>query len=495
MVKSVMAGRLDQILTEREEKITKLKSLGIELYPAQSKKEFSNKEVVDGFEQFSGKKVSLAGRIMAWRDLGKLVFVSIKDESGKIQLFFRGDLVKSFSKEEQRLGFEELKLLDIGDVIQAWGEVAKTKTGEVSIMVEEVKLLTKSRKPLPDQWSGMSDPDEKFRKRYLDLLMEPEKVERFKRKAKFWSETRKFLMDRGFVEVETPILESVTGGADAKPFVTHMNSIDQDFYLRISTELFQKRLIGAGFEKVFTLGPNFRNEGMDDEHLPEYYQCEWYWAFADYRNNMDLVRDLYRHLAKSVYGKTNFISHEMEYDLAKDWDEIDYKKSILEKLGVDIDQATDEEMLEVVKKNGVRLTGEINRQRLIDNCWKIVRKSIAGPAYLVNVPKFMSPLAKSKSSEPEITERFQPIIAGSELGNGYSELNDPIDQRERFEEQQAAREAGDEEAQMMDLEFVEMLEYGMPPTSGYGFSERLFWFFEDISAREGTLFPPLRIKK
>ncbi|KKU00533.1 MAG: lysyl-tRNA synthetase [Candidatus Collierbacteria bacterium GW2011_GWB2_45_17] len=310
-----------------------------------------------------------------------------------------------------------------------------------------------------------------------------------------WISTRKFLKDKGFIEVETPVLESVTGGADARPFVTHMNAIDQGFFLRISTELFQKRLIGAGFEKIYTIGPNFRNEGMDDEHLPEYYQCEWYWAYADYRDNMELVKDLFRYIAKEVYGKTKFVSRGMEYDLADEWKEIDYVEIIKEKLGIDIFKSTDKEMLEVIKKNGVVLTGTINRSRLIDNCWKIIRKKIAGPAYLVNEPKFMSPLAKSKPENPELTERFHVIIAGSELGNGYTELNDPEDQKARFEEQQAQREAGDEEAQMLDADFVEMLEYGMPPTSGWGHSERLFWFMEDISGREGVLFPPLRVKR
>ena len=291
------------------------------------------------------------------------------------------------------------------------------------------------------------------------------------------------------------MLEAVTGGADAKPFITHMNSIDQDFFLRISTELYQKRLIGAGFEKIFTLGPNFRNEGMDDEHMPEYYSLEWYWAYADYRDNMQLTRELYRYLAKEVYGKTKFVSRGMEYDLADDWKEIDYLTVIKEKIGIDILNSSDVDMLETVKKSGVKLAGEINRARLIDNCWKIVRKTIAGPGFLINVPKIMSPLAKSKPENPELTERFQILIAGSELGNGYSELNDPMDQKERFEEQEKARKKGDEEAQMMDTDFVEMLEYGMPPTSGFGMSERLFWFMEDVSAREGTLFPPLRVKK
>jgi lysyl-tRNA synthetase class 2 len=490
-----MASRLEEILKEREKKIESLKKMGIDLYPARSIKEKANKEVVENFEKYEGKTLTLAGRVMAWREHGKLIFGQIQDQSGKIQLFIREDTMDKADKAKQSLGFDNLDLLDIGDIIQATGEVVKTRTGEVSLQVKEIKILTKARLPLPEKWTGIVDPDEAFRKRYLDLLMNPEKIVRFERKAKFWRECRKFMESKGFMEVETPVLESVTGGADAKPFVTHMNAIDQDFYLRISTELYQKRLIGAGFEKIYTLAPNFRNEGMDDEHLPEYYSLEWYWAYADYRDNMQLTRELYRHLAKEVYVKTKFVNGGMEFDLADDWEELDYLKIVKEKIGIDIVKSTDSEMAEAIKKAGVKLTGEINRARLIDNCWKIVRKTIAGPAFLLNEPKFMSPLAKSKPEDPEITERFHIILAGSEQGNGYSELNDPVDQKERFEEQQKGRDKGDEEAQMMDTDFVEMLSYGMPPTSGFGMSERLFWAMEDISAREGTLFPPLRVKK
>ncbi len=490
-----MASRLDEILKEREKKVEHLKLIGIELYPAKSKKDLANKDVVDNFEKYEAKIMTLAGRIMAWREHGKLIFGQIQDQSGRIQLFIRADTLEITNKEKQFIGFEDLELLDLGDFIEATGEVVKTRTGEVSLMVSSIRLLTKSRLPLPDKWEGITDPDDAIRKRYLDILMNADKKKRFERKAKFWSETRKFLQDRGFMEVETPVLESVTGGADAKPFTTHMNSIDQDFFLRISTELYQKRLIGAGYEKVFTLGPNFRNEGMDDEHMPEYYQCEWYWAFADYKNNMELVRDLYRHLATEIYGTTVFETRGYKFDLADDWREIDYVSSIKEKTGVDVFKDDEEKMKKAVAENGVRLTGEVNRMRLIDNLWKIVRKTVDGPAFLVNVPKFVSPLAKNKPENPELTERFQPIIGGSELGNGYSELNDPDEQLERFLEQQGARDAGDDEAQMLDMDFVEMLRYGMPPTSGYGFSERLFWFMENVSGREGTLFPPLRVKK
>lgn len=490
-----MAKRIEEIILARRQKLQRLHDLGLAAFPSVAIKDNDNKEVVENFPAYENKILNLSGRLMSFREHGKVTFGHIQDQSGKIQLFIRSDNLAETSKHDQTIGFADLNLLDMGDFVQAEGLVVKTRTGEVSLAVTKIKLLTKSLRPLPEKWKGMTNKELAFRRRYLDILMNQDKKDRFIRKSNFWKVIREYLNQRSFMEVETPVLESITGGADAKPFKTHMHSLDQDYFLRISTELFQKRLIGAGYEKVYTIGPNFRNEGMDDEHLPEYYQCEWYWAYVDYRKNMELVRDLFREIAVKVYGKTRFTSRGMEYDLADDWKEIDYSESIKKKLGIDIFVDSEEKMLGVIKKEGVTLSGAINRQRLIDNMWKIVRKEIAGPAFLVNVPKFMSPLAKNKAENVLLTERFQPIIAGSELGNGYSELNDPDEQRERFMEQQAARDAGDEEAQMMDVDFVEMLEYGMPPTSGFGMSERLFWFLEDVSGREGTLFPPLKPKK
>ena len=487
-----MASRIDEILAERRRKIEELTRLGIDLYPARSQKDAANGEVVANFPKYEGKSLNLTGRIVSWREHGKLTFGHLYDQSGKIQLFIRAEAIEPTSREKQVLGFGDLKLLDVGDFIQVFGEIVKTKTGEVSVLAATIKLLTKSLRPLPEKWAGIRDPETAFRKRYLDLLMSPEKKERFERKARFWEANRKFMKDHGFIEVETPVLETTVGGADARPFVTHMNALDQDFFLRISTELYEKRLLAGGFEKIYTLGPNFRNEGMDDEHLPEFYQLEWYWAYADYHDGMKFVKKMYRYVAREVYGRTKFTSRGMTYDLADEWEEIDYAKVIKEKLGVDIFSSTDGAMLKVVKAKGLKLAGDINRARLIDNLWKLVRKEIVGPAFLINEPKFMSPLAKSKPENPEVTERFHVIIAGSEIGNGYSELNNPVDQRARLTEQQKAREEGDEEAQMMDGDFVEMLEYGMPPTCGWGHSERLFWFLEDVSGREGTLFPPLR---
>jgi len=489
-----MSSTLKKIRDTRIDKLHALKKLGIDPYPARSKKEFANARVVENFDKFEGREVTLAGRLRSWREHGKLIFGHLQDESGLIQLFIKADTLTHTSKEHQTIGFEDLNLLDVGDFIEVTGEVTKTSRGEVSLTPKSLKLLTKSLRPLPDKWEGLQDPELIFRKRYLDLVMKPERVEMFKRKAKFWQANREFMHKNGFLEVETPVLEHVTGGADARPFVTHHHALDEDFYLRISTELYQKRLIGAGFEKVFTIGPNFRNEGIDDEHLQEYYQIEWYWAYADYKDNLKLVRDSFRHFAKEVYGKSEFESKGHKFDLDADWEEIDYEKIIKDTHGIDVHKSSEEKMFQVLKKQDIKLEGAINRARLADNLWKTIRKGIAGPAFLVREPKFVSPLAKSFADDERVTERFHVIIAGTELGNGYSELNDPIDQYERFLSQQKGRNAGDEESQMMDIDYVEMLEYGMPPTSGYAHSERAFWILEGVSAREATLFPQMKFK-
>jgi len=474
------------------EKLTKLKKLGINPYPSKSYKNISTSTILKNFDEYEDKDVIAAGRVLSFREHGKLAFIDIEDVTGKIQLFLRADTYGEASYKKNQLKFSDLNLLDVGDFIEAHGKVIKTKRGEVSIAVDTLRLLTKSIRPLPLNWAGLTDKETRFRRRYLDLAVNKEVRERFQRKAKFWEVNRDFMKKHGFMEVETPILELVTGGADAAPFTTHHNALDQDFYLRISTELYLKRLIGGGFEKIYVLGPNFRNEGIDDEHLQEYYQIEWYWAYADYKDNMQLVKEMFRYIAKEVYGKTDFESRGMSFDLASDWEEIDYVQVIKERFDIDIFEDSDEKILSVLRENKANVPTGATRNRLIDNLWKLIRKDISGPAFLLNEPKFMSPLAKSKEEDPKITERFHVILAGSELGNGYSELNDPFDQLERFREQQAAREKGDAEAQMLDIDFVEMLEYGMPPTSGYAHSERLFWFLEDITAREGTLFPQMK---
>ncbi len=474
--------------TLRLEHTQELRNLGIDPYPSSVQKDCDNHHVTSRYDTFIDKTVTLAGRLISKREHGKLIFGDLIDQSGRIQIGIKQDqLIAEITNGF--LDWDHLYLVDTGDFIQVTGTVSKTQQGEITLFVKKLKVIVKTIRPLPH---GFEDKELRFRRRYVDFTVNPKTRNIFLRKSLFWQKAREFMIKRGFIEVETPVLELVTGGADAKPFTTHHNALDQDFYLRISSELYQKRLIGGGFEKVFVLGPNFRNEGIDDEHLQEYYQLEYYWAYSDIEDTIQLTKDLYMYLAQEVWGKTKFTRNGLTFDLAGEWQVIDYVKAIKERFDIDVFEDSLEKMHEVIKKNGVEIEFEKNRNRLVDNLWKIIRRDIAGPAALINVPKFISPLAKSYFKTPHITKRFQPIIAGSEVGNAYAELNDPVDQLERFLDQQKMRDTGDDEAQMLDIDFVEMLEYGMPPTSCIGFSERLFWFLEGVTAREGTLFPQMR---
>jgi elongation factor P--beta-lysine ligase len=327
------------------------------------------------------------------------------------------------------------------------------------------------------------------------MTVDVEVRKRFERRAKFWQAHRDFFDSKGFSEVNVPILEHIPGGGDAVPFVTHMNAIDEDFYLRISHELPLKRLSGAGFEKVYDIGARFRNEGLSDEHLPEHVAMEFYWAYADWRDGMKFVQELYTYVLDKVYdGQKVFKIRDVEVDFGKEWEEIDFNKVMQDKYGIkDVYTITLDEVIKLLKENEIDFEEKtINIPRGVDSLWKKIRKTVVGPAFLINHPKYLSPLQKPSLSNPNMVERFQPIIAGSELGNGWSEVNDPIDQYVRFLEQQKMRDSGDAEAQWLDIDYVEMLEYGMPPTFGYGHSERVFWFLENVTAREGVPFPQLK---
>ncbi len=423
--------------------------------------------------------VAVVGRLISFREHGAIIFSNIQDESGIIQLYIRQDEMEPYSAKAGNMGWENLQLLDVGDFIEASGTVTKTKRGQISVAPKAIRLLSKAIRPLPDKWQGLKDKEERYRRRYLDMTMNKDIRERFVRRSKFWNSIRGFLNSKGFVEVNIPVLEHVTGGADAKPFVTHYDALDQDFFLRISHELPLKRLLGAGFEKVYDIGPRFRNEGFSDEHLPEHIAMEWYWAYADFRDGMKLTEEMFKYVLKEVYGTLQFHIKGFDIDLDQEWKEIKYAEIIKERFDVDVFNDSVEHMSSVLKDNGVDLGSEINRNRVVDNLWKLIRKTIAGPVFLTGVPKFLSPLSKTNSEDDTLTDRFHPIIAGSELANAFSELNDPVDQLDRFVEQQKLREQGDEEAHMMDIDFVEMLEYGMPPACGFGLSERVFWFFEE----------------
>jgi len=349
---------------------------------------------------------------------------------------------------------------------------------------------------LPEKFHGLQNEEERLRKRYLDIFMNPEVMKMFERKSKFWQSMRNFLLSKGFMEVETPVLENTPGGAEAKPFTTHHNALDLDVYLRISPELWLKRLMVAGYPKVFEIGRIFRNEGMDAEHLQDYTQMEFYWAYADYNDGMKLVEEMYKKIAKEVFGTLKFKIKEFDVDLGKKWETYDFVEMIKKMTGVDILKSNEKEIEKKLKELKIDYDKKgFNITRGVDNLWKYCRKKIAGPGFLINVPVFMEPLAKRKKDNPNLVERYQVILAGSEVGKGFSELNDPIDQLERFQEQQKLRELGDEEAQMENDEFVEALKYGMPPTTGFGISERLFSFLEGKPIKECVIFPLMKPEK
>lgn len=477
---------------ERLRKLDDLRKLGFNPYPADAHRTHMADEVVAHFEKIKGESVTVAGRITAIRKFGKLAFIVVRDFSGSVQLYLNDADVASRDTSKNRLGIEDLPLLDTGDFIEATGIVDKSKTGEVSVFTKDLVLLTKSLRPMPSATEGFTNKEERMRRRYVDMNVNLEVRDRFIRRSKFWQATRTYLNDHGFIEINVPVLEHTTGGADATPFATHMDALDEDFYLRISHELPLKRLIGAGFEKVYDIGPRFRNENYSDEHLPEHVALEFYWAYASWKEGIVFMQDMMKYVLKETFGTLQFKLGTFDIDLDKEWEHWDYAETIKKRYGLDIYECSLQDVQKALKDANLEVEKFDNKARGIDKLWKNIRKDVVGPVWLINTPLFVSPLAKTNLEDPRTTQRFQPVIAGSELGNNFSELNDPIEQLERFLEQQQMREAGDDEAMMLDIDFVEMLEYGIPPTCGFSYSERLFWIFEGVTAREGVPFPQLR---
>ena len=490
VILKIIMATLQDYRNERLRKLAALRELGIDPYPARVERTHTCAEVVEKFDELIGQTVSVAGRIVSIRSFGKLAFIKLRDASGDVQLYLQKDDVAGLDASRGTLGMKQLKLLDTGDFVQATGEMVTTQTGEKSVGVHELQLLTKSLRPMPEK---LDNKEERFRRRYVDMNVNPEVRQRFIRRSRFWQATRDYLNRHGFTEVNVPVLEHTTGGADANPFVTHMDALDdQQFYLRISHELPLKRLIGAGFEKVYDLGPRFRNENYSDEHLPEHIAMEWYAAYWDWRQGMRFMEDMYKDVLQKTFGTLHFRLGRFDVDMSGKWDVWDYAEVIAQHYGIDVYHTTIDEVATKLKEHSLEVEKTDSIPRGIDKLWKNIRKSVAGPVWLVNTPKFISPLSKANPDNPQSVERFQPIIAGSELGNGFSELNDPIDQLNRFVEQQRMRDAGDDEAMMLDIDYVEMLEYGMPPACGWGWSERVFWIFEGVTAREGVPFPQLK---
>lgn len=482
-----MSG-LDEVRAERLRKLKILEEHGIDAYPARTKRTHTIADAIEHFDTYvtENRELVLTGRIMVVRGQGAILFIDIQDGTGRMQAVLKEDSIDPAA-------FALFKsTTDAGDFIEVRGTLFVTQRGEHSLLITEWHMLSKSLLPLPDKYHGLQNEEERFRKRYLDLLTRDDLRQMFHRKEQFWSVIRSFMKREGFTEVETPTLELTTGGAEARPFLTKHNDFDINVFLRISVgELWQKRLIAAGFEKIFEIGRVYRNEGTSPNHLQEFTNMEFYAAYQNYEDGMKLVEELYRTIAREVYGTTVFTRNEHTFDLANDWARIDYREEVLRQTGVDIKTATEADIMTVLENLGVRYEGE-NRERLTDTLWKYCRKHISGPAFLINHPKLVSPLAKDTPGHPGATQRFQPIIAGTEVGNGYSELNNPLEQRARFELQQELIERGDEEAMMPDDEFVEMLEHGMPPACGFGFGERLFAILEDKPIRETQFFPLMR---
>ncbi|OHA60342.1 MAG: lysine--tRNA ligase [Candidatus Vogelbacteria bacterium RIFOXYD1_FULL_42_15] len=482
---------LPELRAERLKKLALLKQAGQEPWPAQSHLDLDLKTVVADFEKLAtaGDKKTVGGRVMSLRIQGALAFFDLFDGSARLQA-----LLKKESLGETFDLFVDT--IDIGDFVEVTGTFFITKRGEKTIEGDSWRILAKSLHPLPDKWAGLQDVEERLRKRYLDILLNDETRQLIVKRSQFWQAMREFLLIKGFLEVDTPILENTPGGAEARPFITHHNALDLDVYLRISTgELWQKKLMVAGLPKTFEIGRVFRNEGMDAEHLQDYTALEFYSAYSDYREGMELVRELYRFVAEKTFGTQKFTIRGFEVDLSKDWETYDFVAIIKEQTDIDILSADLGVMENKLRELGIVYDQKgFNLTRAIDNLWKYCRKQIAGPGFLINVPVTMEPLAKRQAENPALVERFQVIIAGSENGKGFSELNDPLDQAGRFADQAKLREAGDEEAQRYDYEFVEALEYGMPPTFGFGVSERLFSFLCDKPARETQIFPLMRPK-
>ncbi len=481
---------IEEIREARLKKRDILRKKGMHPYPASSKRDTSLEDLSRDFDKLQKKefKPTVAGRLLSFRAQGKIMFATLHDGTAGFQVVIESNI----------LGGDRFRLfqdtVDVGDILEFKGELFKTKRGTPSVKAHEWLMLSKSLRPLPEKWHGLQDVEERYRRRYLDIIMNPELKDLFEKKALFWETARRFLEKRGFVGVQTPSLEVTTGGAEARPFKTHHHDSGMDLYLRISVgELWQKRLMAAGFNRTYEIGRVYRNEGSSSEHLQEFTNIEFYASYLDFEDGKKLVKELYCEVADKVFGKTVFKTRGHDFDLAGEWEELDYVDTVEKMTGINVLEATEDELRKKLKELKVSFDGK-TRERLTDSLWKFCRKKIAGPAFLINHPCIVAPLSRLDDKDNRLTNTFQIIIAGSEIGRAHSELNDPIDQAERFREQKKLIEAGDQEAMMPDWEYVEMLEHGMPPTFGFGFPERLFAFMTDKSLREVTLFPLMKNK-
>lgn len=482
---------MNQLMQIRRDKLTKLKDEGKDPFEiTKFNRTHTSKQVVENYDELEGKDVTVAGRIMAKRIMGKASFCHIQDGNGRIQSYVS---INDLGEEN----YKQFKEYDIGDIIGITGIVFKTRTEEISIHAKEVILLSKSLRPLPEKYHGLKDTDLRYRQRYVDLIMNPEVKDTFLKRIQILQEVKNILNEKGYLEVETPILNTIAGGATARPFITHHNTLDMDMYLRIANELYLKRLIVGGFDKVYEMGRMFRNEGMDIKHNPEFTNIELYSAYEDYNDMMDITEEIISKVALKVLGTTKITYQGTEIDLTPSWKRISMIDSIKEVTGVDFNTIeTDEEAKKAAEELHVELDElKLTRGEIINQIFEAkVEETLIQPTFIYDYPVEVSPLTKRKPSDPRLTERFEVFIGAREYGNAYSELNDPIDQYERFKKQVEAREAGDEEANMMDEDFINALEYGMPPTGGLGIGiDRLVMLLTDsASIRDVLLFPTMK---
>ncbi len=499
MSKELVLEEFNQLILQRKEKLTKIKELGIEPYPYEFERTHSSNSIISNFQELEEKEVKVAGRIMSNRRMGKAAFFHIQDLEGRIQIYLKKDVVG----EKQ---FEVYKLLDIGDIVGIDGQVFKTRTEEVSIYAKNLSLLTKSLRPLPIvkekevdgkkmQYDAFSDKEQRYRQRYLDLIVNPEVRDVFIQRSKIITAMREFLIQKNYLEVETPILQPLYGGAAARPFVTHHNALDIKLYMRIANELYLKRLIVGGFDGVFEFAKDFRNEGIDRFHNPEFTQMELYVAYQDYDWMMNLTEEMISKIAESVFGTTKTTYQGQEIDLSPPWRRLPLFEGIKEFTGKDLSDADQNGLKKAAEDLGLVVEDSWGKGKIIDEIFgKFVESKISQPTFITDYPIEMSPLAKQHRNNPRLVERFEPLIAGKEIGNAFSELNDPLDQRERFEAQMELRAKGDEEAQVMDEDFIRALEYGMPPTAGLGIGiDRLVMLLTDSpSIRDVIFFPQMK---
>ncbi len=489
---------MKELRSERLRKLAELRTLGIDPYPASSSRTHTTGEIIEKFDKLQSHTATVAGRIIATRKFGKIAFFVLRDASGEIQLFLKHDAVAPLDAPRGQLGFEHLNLLDPGDFIEAAGAIIKTQTGEISIEVQAIKLLAKSLRPLPDQHDGFQDTETRYRQRYVDMIVNPEVRETMAVRSRIGELSRQFLIKKGFDEIETPVLQPMYGGASARPFTTYHHKLESTLYLRISDELYLKRAIVGGFEKVFEMGKDFRNEGIDRAHNPEFTMLEFYWAYADYEDLMALTEEYLSTVVKNIMGSLTFEYQGQQLDFTPPYRRVTLRDLVLEHSGIDIDTITREALIKEVqtRKLNIDLSSNPPMNDLLDEFYKATaRISVTHPVFLLDYPASMLPLAKRKADDAAKAASMQVVVAGVEIIKAYNELNDPIDQLERWQDEQQALDQGvSEVAQPIDYDYIRALEVGMPPTAGWAVGiDRLAAFLTDqASIKDTIMFPTLR---